>query len=318
MDIMGHNFDLKTLLVTVIKGSPGILISPVIRKIILSRSKKDKHLTIETIRRVIVLEDLEDLPFSIKDEDGNPIYNCYLIQFRIWNKGKEVIRGQDISQSEPFTLEISNGARVLGSPFTYRDPDDIGLKISDLENGRFKVDFDFINSDEWLEICFYVTGNPNAKVSASGRVAGQKSPEFHVSIDDGRASLGERLISLFVILFFILQPTSLIIGCVWLLQLLYDYSLQGLFSEPDHIPENLVMLLFFGSIIPIIYIFYSVALSIERKRHPKNYQLMVDYEPKPIQSFLSYWNTFLKGKKYLSSNSSYNYGEIFVPNQEDK
>jgi hypothetical protein len=317
MDIMGYNLDVKTLLVTVIKGSPGVLIPAVIRNIILSRSKKYKHLTIETTRRVIILEDLEDLPFSVKDEYGNSIYNCYLIQFRIWNKGKEVIRGQDISQSEPFTLKISDGARVLGSPFTSRDPDNIGLTISDLENGKFKIDFDFINSDEWLEICFYVTGNPNAKVSASGRVAGQKSPEFHVSIDDGRASIGERLISLFVILFFILQPIALGIGFIWLLRLLQDYSLQSLFLEPNRVPENLFMLLFFGSIIPIIYIFYSVALSIERKRHPKNYPLVVDYEPKPIQSLLSYWNTFLKSKKYLSSNSSYNYGEIFVPNQED-
>jgi hypothetical protein len=317
MEIMGHVFDVKTLLINGLKGSPTALI-PIAIKIISSRSKKDKHLTIETTRRGIILEHLENLPFSIIDDDGNSIYNCYSIQFRIWNKGKEVIRGQDISQSEPFILEISNGARVLGSPFiVFRDPDDIGLTISDLENGKFKIDFEFINSDEWLEVCFYVTGNPNAKASASGRIAGQKSPGFDVSIDDGRASLGERLYSLVGILFIISLPMSLGIGLIWLLWLLHDYSLQSLWLEPKNIPDGLFYLLVMGFSFPLMYLIYFVFLWIARKSHPKTYPLEVDYRPKPFQHLLAYWNVFWKGKNFLISNSSYNYGEIFVPNQEE-
>lgn len=168
-----------------------------------------------------------------------------------------------------------------------------------------------------MEIGFYVTGNVNALVSASGRIAGQNSPGFNVSIDDGRASCGERLSSLIAILFIMSTPISFGIGFVWLLRLLHDYSLQSLLLEPDHIPKNLVATLMFGLTVPIIYVSYSISLWIARKRHPKTYPLNVDYQPKTIQSLLSYWNTFWKGKKFLVSNSSYNYGEIFVPNQED-
>jgi hypothetical protein len=288
MQIMGHVFDIKSLLVAVLKGlSPTPFFLLIINKIFLSKSKRDKHLTIETIGRRIIVENLENLPLLMVDEMGNSIYNCYSIEFRIWNKGKEVIRAQDISQSEPFTLEISNEARVIASPVMSVDAGNMGLEISNLENGKFKIDFEFINPDEWLEICFLVTGNPNAKVSAGGRIAGQKSPGFDISIDDGRASVGERLISLFVILL-TLSPILLVIGFIWLCRVLQDYPLEILLLEPDHIPESLGSLLLFGSMVPTVYIFYSVNLWIKRKRHPENYPLIEDYEPRPIQSFIAH------------------------------
>jgi hypothetical protein len=292
IEIMGHVLDVKTLLMNGLKGSPTILIPIVIRRIFSSRGKQDKHLTIETTRRLIVAEDLEHCPFSIMDGDGKPIYNCYLIEFRIWNKGKDVIRDQDISKSEHFILEISSGARVLGSPFLSRDPDNIGLSISELENGKFKIDFEFINADEWLEIGFYVTGNPNARVSASGRIAGQKSTGFDVSIDDGKASFGERLYSLCAIVHIILIPISLGIGITWLFLLLHDYPLQTLWSEPEHIPKTLVYLFIFGLSLPILYLIYFVLLWIARKRHPATYPLSVDCQPKAIENLLSYSGLF--------------------------
>jgi hypothetical protein len=315
VELLGHSFDIKTLLTNGLQYSLDILIPIFAGTIISSISKKDKHLTIQTVKRAIIAESPENLPFSMKDEDGNSIYNCYCIDFRVWNKGKKDIRGQDISQAKPFILEIGNGAKVLGQPFFSRD--DIGLNVSDLEDGKFKIDFDFINSDEWVEISFYVTGNPNTRVSASGRIAGQNLPEFDVSIDDGKASLWRRLSALLVMLLMILPLICLLVGLVWLLRLSHEHLLQGLWLEADRIPKNLVFLLMFGSMLPMLCLYNFGTLWIARRNHPKNYPLEVDYQPKLIQKFLGHWNVFWKGKRFLISNSSYNYGEIFFPNQED-
>jgi hypothetical protein len=314
VELLSHSFNFKALLMDTLKYSPSILLPIFTRIIISSISKKDKNLTIETTKRAIIFEDSENLPFSIKDEDGNSIYNCYCFVFRIWNKGGKDVRSQDISKSKPIILEIGSEARVLGQPFASRD--DIGLNIFNLENGKFKVDFDFINSDEWVEIYFYVTGNPNARVSASGRIAGQNSPEFHVSIDDGRASLDERLSALLFIILIVSSPISFVTGFIWLLRILYDYPIQTLWLEPEHIPKSLIYSLIYGLMLPVVYLISFMSLRIARRNHPKNYHLEVDY-PKPIQDFPSYWYVFWKGKRLLLSNSSYNYREILFLNQED-
>lgn len=298
---------LKDAVLLVVGGAIGYLVNLLVAK----QTEKNRGLTLETTGRRIIVESASSCPFVINDLNGKKLDNVYLINVRLWNKGKRHVERGDISNEHPLEIHFEKDAEILGKPIIFRGSDKVGLNVHEKSANTYRIDFECVNPEEWSELGFFVKDNPNVKVSATGRVYGQNN-DFEISIDDGKARWGERLALGSLLLFFCLSPISLIWGIWWLLD---GYSLSILINDPDSIPENLKTLLSYGVIVPLLAIAGYSQIWLKKRGNPKSYPIDEDYRPDEAKNIGALWGTALFGKNYRVSDSSKDKGNIFVPNE---
>ncbi|WP_444888284.1 hypothetical protein [Microbulbifer sp. JMSA008] len=298
---------IKDIILLASGGAIGYLANFIVAK----QTEKKRGLTIETTGRRIIVESASSCPFTISDLDGHKIDNVYLINVRIWNKGKQHIEKKDISREHPLEINFSDDTQILGDPIIFRGSDKIGLNTHKKDENKYGIDFECINPGEWSEMGFFIKENPNIKVSASGRVYGQNN-DFNISIDDSRVSWSERLIVGWLLLILVLSPASLIYGAWWLFN---EYSFATLVNNPESIPDNLKRLLGLGLIVPLLAFLGYSHVWLKRRGNPKSYPIDEDYSPSETKNIGALWGIALSGKNYRISGSSRNKGDIYVPNE---
>jgi len=308
MEILGL-VSLKDIILLLIGGAIGYLVNILVAK----QTDKKRGLILQTTGRRIIVESASSCPFVVSDLDGNKLDNVYLINIRLWNKGKHHVERKDISADHPLEISIEESAEILGEPVIFRGSDKVGLNIHKTKDNTYRVDFECVNPEEWSELGFFVKEDPNVKVSASGRIYGQAN-DFNVSIDDSRTSLSERITLGIVLLVICLSPFALIWGVWWLFD---EYSFAMLINDPDSIPENLQRLLAYGTIVPMLAFMGYSQIWLKRRGNPKTYPIDEDYRPNEAKNIGALWGTALSGKNYRVSNSSRNKGEIYVPNDKN-
>jgi hypothetical protein len=138
----------------------------------------------------------------------------------------------DISKESPLRVNLLGEAQVLGEPIIFRGSSDIGLQITEKSKNTYEITFECVNPGERAEMGFFVKDKPRIRLSASGRIFGQKS-DFMFHMDDGRASVGGRLTAFVAVSLVITSPIALITGLIFLFK---DYSISTLFSNPDSLP----------------------------------------------------------------------------------
>lgn len=306
MDLLGI-ISLKDVVLLLAGGAIGYIANILVAK----QTDKKRGLTLQTTGRRIIVESASSCPFVINDLDGNKLDNVYLINVRLWNKGKQHVERKDISSDHPLEIHFEENAEILGEPIIFRGSDKVGLNVNKSTANTYKLDFECINPDEWSELGFFVKENPNVKVNATGRIYGQNS-DFNVSIDDSRASLFDRITWGLLLAFICLSPFALVWGVWWLLD---EYSFSILFSDPDSIPENLQRLLAYGVIVPLLAFMGYSQVWLKKRGNPKSYPIDEDFRPNEVKNIGALWGTALSGKNYRVSGSSRNNGEIFVPNE---
>lgn len=238
--------------------------------------------------------------------------NVYFFVVRVWNRGRETVRGDEISPTAPLTIEVGEEAKVIGEPQVMKPHSEMEFSIATLDQNKFRISFDCLNQDEWVQVGFYMTGNPRTTIKGAGRVFGQHS-EFEVTTDDSRASVFERLTALFAVLMIVSSPFALL-GAVWWAYT--DYAVSDLFYNTDKIPKSLMMMFCLGTIFPLIAAFYFSSLWFKRKKNPKGYPIREDFEPTQRQSLRAFYLTALRGKRYEVSTSVHDYGEIKTRSSE--
>ncbi|MDO6545763.1 hypothetical protein [Pseudoalteromonas carrageenovora] len=308
MEILGL-VSLKDIILLLIGGVIGYLVNILVAM----QMDKKRGLILQTTGRRIIVESASSCPFVVNDLDGNKLDNVYLINIRLWNKGKHHVERKDISADHPLKISFDKNAEILGEPVIFRGSDKIGLNIHKAEGNNYRVDFECVNPQEWSELGFFVKETPDVKVSASGRIYGQAN-DFNLSIDDSRTSLFERITLGLLLLFICLSPFALVWGVWWLID---EYSFAVLMKDPDSIPENLQRLLAYGIIVPMLAIMGYSQIWLKRRGNPKTYPIDEDYRPDEVKNIGALWGTALSGKNYRVSNSSRNQGEIYVPNDKN-
>jgi hypothetical protein len=298
---------LKDIVLLAVGGAIGYLVNVIVAK----QTEKNKGLTLETTGRRIIVESATSCPFVINDLNGNQLDNVYLINIRLWNKGKQHVERKDISTEHPLEIHFAEDAEILGEPIVFRGSDKVGLNVHEKSSNTYSVDFECVNPDEWSELGFFVKENPNVKVGATGRIYGQDN-DFSISIDDGKASWAERLMPGALFLFLFLSPFALIWGAWWLFD---EYSISILINEPDSIPENLKRLLTYGFFVPLLAIMGYSKIWLKRRGKPKSYPIDDDFRPDEAKNIGALWGIALSGKNYRVSDSSRDKGEIYVPNE---
>lgn len=296
------NIELKDYILLIIGFVLGYLSSYIVAK----QTEKKKNLVLEVVNREIVVEKTEQCPFIIRDYDGNTIENIYLLSTRVWNKGNDRILGSEISMKFPLTITIDKSAKLMGSPQVIKPSREMDFSIKAVNTNTFVISFDCLNPDEWIQLGFFVTGNPRATIKASGRVFGQKT-EFDITTDDSRASWSERILSLLVFVIVIASPFLLVGSLYWFFS---EYTIKDLFINDKEFPPLLNIMFGFGVIVPLVATFYFGLQWLKRRAHPKGYPIPEDFEPSQIESLRAFLLTAITGRRYRKSMSVYDYGEM--------
>jgi len=292
----------KDLLLLGLGGVLGYLLSLIAAK----QTEKKKDLVLEVLGRQIVAEATGHCPFRIVDLAGEPLDNVYFIVVRVWNRGREAVRGDEISPNAPITVDLGDDIKVIGSPLVTKPHHAMDFSIQHLDQSKYKIGFDCLNQDEWVQIGFYTAGNPRAVIKGSGRVFGQDS-DFALTTDDSKATFYERITALIAFLMIVSSPICLILASWWIYK---DYTLSEVFLSPEKLPKALYAMIYLGIFIPVISGFYFFSLWLKRKRNPKGYPIREDFEPTQSQSLKAFYLTALHGKRYEVSTSVHDYGEI--------
>ncbi|GGK02370.1 hypothetical protein [Pseudomonas matsuisoli] len=295
-------FDAKDLILLFLGATLGYIFSLIASK----QTEKRKDLVLEILGRQIVAESGKSCPFKIIDRAGNTLDNIYFVVARIWNRGRDTVRGDEISPSAPLTIEVNESARVIGEPEIVRPHSQMEFSITSPHQNKFVFSFDCLNHDEWVQVGFYITGDPRASIKGAGRIFGQHS-DFEVTTDDSKASFYERLTASIAFLIVVSSPFALI-GALWWT---YEYySITDIFFNPDSLPKSLMFLLSLGMMVISAASMYYLSLWIKRKNNPKGYPIREDFEPTQRQSLRAFFLTALHGKRYEVSTSVHDYGEI--------
>lgn len=284
----------------------GALLGYLLSLIAAKQTEKRKDLVLEVLGRQIVAESTDTCPFLITDQAGMKLDNVYFFVVRVWNRGREAVRGDEISLTAPLSIEVSEEASVIGEPQIMKPHPDMEFSITSLHQNKYRISFDCLNHDEWVQVGFYMTGNPRATIRGAGRVFGQHS-EFDITTDDSRTGWFERLTYILAVLMIVSSPFALLGALRWAYT---DYSISDLFVNPDKLPKLLVMMFGLGATFLVVTVCYFSALWLKRKKNPKGYPIREDFEPTQRESLRAFYLTALHGKRYEVSTSVHDYGEI--------
>lgn len=284
----------------------GVVLGYLANLVVAKQTEKRKNLVLEVVGREIVVERTPDFPFSITSASGEALDSIYFLVTRVWNKGTDAVRGNEVSPTTPLSIEIAASARLLGEPQVMKPHDDMEFAVAAIGANKFAVTFDCLNPDEWVQVGFFVTGDPRAPIKGSGRVFGQHA-QFDLTTDDSRAPWSERLNSLIAFLLIVTSPFSLAIAVWWAYA---DYRVIDLVVDTEKLPRFLQMLFAFGILVPALAAVYFGSIWLKRRANPKGYPIREDFEPSQWQALRAFLLTAITGKRYQVSTSVYDYGEI--------
>ncbi|MBV6695182.1 hypothetical protein [Serratia quinivorans] len=293
--------------------SLGEIVSPLssLLRLILTLGQKKKRperqLEARLITRGIVAELPEDIPFYITAEDGTREKGIYVIGLLIWNRGTLPVVENDFLPTSPLIVKISDKAKFVGSRILAVE-DEVRCSCQQLNDQQLQIHFDCLNSEEYLVIPLFVTGNPYVNIELSGRIIGQSHPIDHTAAEV-KASVPERLASLMVLIFVLnMLPGFFISGAL----IIKEYGLRVFMNDFESISRWYSMPFAFGAIAIFMFLFSRIVYWFERRTYPDGYPLESDLEPPLYKSIIGLCKCVFQGKKIRLSTSIFSWGQPII------
>lgn len=91
-----------------------------------------------------------------------------------WNAGKETLTQNDIPTSEPMTICVENGLKILNAKiiFVKNKSNQINIKKEKNRDNKFYIEFEYIDRDEGAIIEIVHTGTSDSDVKIDGKFKG--------------------------------------------------------------------------------------------------------------------------------------------------
>lgn len=291
----------------------GEIVSPIssLLRLILTFGQKKKlperQLEARLIGRGIVAELPEDIPFYITAEDGSREKGIYVIGLLIWNRGTLPVVENDFLPTSPLIVKISDKAKFIGSRILAIE-DEVRCSCQQLNDQQIQIHFDCLNSEEYLVVPLFVTGNPYVSVELSGRIIGQSHPIDHTAAEV-KASVPERLASLMALIFVLnMLPGFFICGAL----IIKEYGLRIFMNDFDSISRWYSLPFTFGTIAIFMFLFSRIVNWCERRAYPEGYPLESDFEPPLHKSIIGLCKCVFQGKKIRLSASIFSWGQPII------
>lgn len=293
--------------------SLGEIVSPLssLLRLILTLGQKKKfperQLEARLIARGIVAELPEDIPFHITAEDGTREKGIYIIGLLIWNRGTLPVVEEDFLPTYPLIVKIGDNAKFVGSRILAME-DEVRCSCQQLNDQQLQIHFDCLNSEEYLVIPLFVTGNPYANVELSGRIIGQSHPIDHTAAEV-KASVIERLASLMVLIFILNMLPGFFIGGALIIK---KFGLSVFMNGFDSISRWYSIPFSFGTMAIFMFLFSRIVYWFERRAYPEGYPLESDFEPPLHKSIIGLFKCIFQGKKVRLSTSIFSWGKPII------
>lgn len=283
---------------------------------LLGRGSNHSHKRLEArlVMRGIVAELPDDIPFHICDENDVRHKGVYVIGLLIWNKGNQPVTHSDFIASAPLQVKVGQDANLVGAR-TLAVEDQTVCSATIANQNTLTLNFDCMNPREYLVVPIFLTGNPWADVQVTGRIIGQESPIDHTA-EEVRASFGERLSSLFILIVILNTLPGFFIGGGFIFK---DYGIHALVHNSGSIPTYLTLPFGMGTMILFIFAFSRIMYWNERRQYPEGYPLYADLEPPLLENIRGLMRTVFKAKKQRVSISLFDWGKpILMPSKKVK
>ncbi len=293
--------------------SLGEIVSPLssFLRLILTLGQKKKRpkrqLEARLIARGIVAELPEDIPFYISAEDGSREKGIYVIGLLIWNRGTLPVVENDFLPTSPLIVKISDKAKIVGSRILAVE-DEVLCSCQQLNDHQLQIHFDCLNSEEYLVIPLFVTGDPYTNVELTGRIIGQSHP-IDQTASEVKASVLERLTSLMVLIFALnMLPGFFICGAL----IIKEYSLPIFINDFESISRWYSMPFSLSATAIFMFLISRIAYWFERRAYPEGYPLESDLEPPLHKSIIGLCKCVFQGKKIRLSTSIFSWGKPII------
>lgn len=289
-------------------------ISAVLRLILTFGQKKkrsERQLEARLIGRGIVAELPEDIPFYITTEDGSREKGMYVIGLLIWNRGTSPVVENDFLPTSPLIVKVSDNAKIVGSRILAIE-DEVRCSCQQLNDQQLQIHFDCLNSEEYLVIPLFITGNPYVNVELTGRIIGQSHP-IDQTAAEVKASITERLASLMALIFVLnMLPGFFIAGAL----IIKEYGLRVFMNDFDSISRWYSMPFSLGAVAISMFLVSRIAYWFERRVFPEGYPLESDLEPRLRDSIIGLCKCVFQGKKIRLSTSIFSWGQPIIMSEK--
>ncbi|MEZ2586683.1 hypothetical protein [Kluyvera intermedia] len=291
----------------------GEIVSPLssLLRLILTLGKKnirpERQLEARLIGRAIVAELPEDIPFYIATEDGSREKGIYVIGLLIWNRGTLPVVENDFLPTSPLIVKVSNKAKIVGSRIMAIE-DEVHCSCQQLNDQQLQIHFDCLNSEEYLVIPLFVTGDPYVNVELSGRIIGQSHPIDHTAAEV-KASVTERLASLMALIFVLNMLPGFFIGGALIIK---EYGLRVFMNDFDTVSRWYSTPFSLGAAAIFMFLLSRIANWFERRAYPEGYPLNADLEPPLHKSIIGLYKCIFHGEKIRLSASIFSWGQPII------
>ena len=289
-----------------------------IARALLSRRKRplppDRHLEAKLFMRAIVAEIPGDVAVWLCDESGQRHRGVYAVGLLLRNVGELPIIPGDFVPSAPLKIAVDDTAEIVDvhavAPI---DQGECALTV--LSKREVRLDIECMNRGDYWQVPLYITGNPMAQVSITGRIIGQVEP-IDRTADEAKASLSERFTAGTL---FLLAVGSIPAATAAALVIHHRYGLGSFIHHPERLPAYLSTPVALGFLMfaPLL-VFSQLARYLERRKYPKGFPLYSDLEPPLLENLRGMLATALLGKKQRVSISLFDWGKpvIFPTNHK--
>ena len=298
---------------TIVSVAISLIVGGMISYLITKNTKNKKSLSFDIIQRAIVIETKMNgselgFPFEVLDKNNNqPLDSVYCLVVRIWNNGTEAIKREDLSSETPLQVSLEENVNVIGNPII-RSNQEINISLENTGNNVFTIDFEYLNPKEWAVFEFYISNNPKTSISLGGRI-GNVSLHNCNNLDDSRTGFINRILNIFVILFLLFSPISVVLLAYWGVN---DYGLSILDLENLSLPSHIRFIQGICYSLFILLIFLFLYRLFSRIGNPKDFP--TNYSDSEIKNLWVVLKIALTGKNYRLSNSANDLDEITIVN----
>lgn len=110
---------------------------------------------------------------------GSQINSFNETMVQIWNSGKTIIRGSDVSKSDPLQIYFTEDNTIIDFDIPYRHQVANNNFVAQLEAGKIRINFDYIDKNEVVAINIFYSGTKHNAIGITGTIKGINELEIN-------------------------------------------------------------------------------------------------------------------------------------------
>ena len=187
---------------------------------------------------------------------GKPIENLTVTKIAFWNAGRDTINSQDIASTDPLTVHVKKGCKILDTKVLYTKKlvNLFSITTAD-DQSNITLNFEYLDKDEGAVIQILHTGKSSEDIEIRGTIKGAgKLAQKHVPRLRGDIPLFPSLPN---------KMRRLIFALIYFLFPIPVFVLMYLYGGIDGMVAGIIILIFY----------WGMGLHIIKRRLPKGFDV---------------------------------------------